>query len=110
MAPVAARHSAQGVRLSGGDDPERAVLGTRARIGMCEVRALALLCARGAGEAWPRAALECALAGNPLDVSDALSNLAADGVICLSEQCVMLSRTALMVVHGATRIVPTRGP
>jgi hypothetical protein len=67
---------------------------TRARTGLCEVEVVKRLLAIDDREGWTRAALECSVAGSPLDVSDALSNLAAMRVIHLSEERVALSRTA----------------
>ncbi len=69
-------------------------LSTRARTEMCEVEVVKRLLTRDDCGAWTRAALECSVAGNPLDVSDALSNLAAASVIHLTEERVVLSRTA----------------
>ena len=69
-----------------------AVLSTRVRIGMCEVEIVKRLLASDGFEPWTRAALECVVVGAPLDVSDALSNLAAADVICLSEGRVALAR------------------
>lgn len=68
-------------------------LSTHARTAMCEVDVVKrLLVARDECHSWTRAALECAVGGNPLDLSDALSNLADAGIICLSEDRVTLSR------------------
>lgn len=72
-----------------------AALSTHTRTAMCEVEVVRrLLHACDDRCPWARAALECAIGGNPLDVSDALSNLADVGVIRLSEEYVTLSRTA----------------
>jgi hypothetical protein len=88
-----------------------AVLSTRVRTGMCEVGVVKRLLARDDCEPWPRAALECAVAGNPLDVSDALSNLAAAGVIHLSEERVALSRTARgLMCHLRSEVLPADAP
>lgn len=67
---------------------------TEARIAMCEVEVLERLLAREGQVPWTRVSLECAIGGNALDLSDALYNLAAAGVIYLSEESVTLSRTA----------------
>jgi hypothetical protein len=79
------------------------VLSTRARTVMCEVEIVMRLLAWDDREPWSRAALECALGSYPLDLSDALSNLAVSGVICLSEERVSLSCAArnLMLHLGA---------
>jgi hypothetical protein len=79
-----------------------AALSTHARTVMCEVEVVRrLLLARDVRHTWTRAGLERAIGGNPLDLSDALSNLADVGVIALSEEPVMLSRTAHDVQPGS---------
>jgi hypothetical protein len=61
---------------------------------MCEAGLLRFLIARDGRELWTRAGLECGVGGDPLDLSDALHNLQAAGVIQLGEEQVALSCTA----------------
>jgi hypothetical protein len=87
------------------------LLSTRVRTGMCEVGVVKQLLARDDREVWTRAVLECAVAGNPLDVSDALSNLAVAGVIHLSEERVELARTARDLLLGlGAEVLPAVAP
>ena len=69
-----------------------AVLPTEARTRTCEMDVVKRLLAREGRDPWTRVQLECATGGNALDLSDALSNLAAAGVIRLSEEIVTFSR------------------
>jgi hypothetical protein len=61
---------------------------------MREAESLKQLLAREDHEPWSRAQLERVIGGNPLDLSDALHNLSATGVIHLSEEQVTPSRVA----------------
>jgi hypothetical protein len=68
-----------------------AVPSTEARTGMCEVEVVKRLLDHGNRDPLTRVQLERMIGGNPLDPSDALHNLAAVGVICLSEESVTLA-------------------
>lgn len=97
--------SPNGSRLSGyaqqrGCYGSHAVLSTQARTKMCEVGVLRCLVAPDGREPWTRAGLECGVGGDPLDLSDALHNLRTAGVIHLSEERVILSRTARERITG----------
>lgn len=68
-----------------------AVPSTEVRTGLCEVEAVKRLLVREGRDPWTRVQLERAIGGNPLDLSDALHNLAVAGVIRLSEESVTLT-------------------
>jgi transcriptional regulator with XRE-family HTH domain len=91
----------------------RACVGSLARGGeehtrLLEARVFATLRAREHRDPYARAQLERRLAGaNPLDLSDALRNLAEAGVINLGEERVTLSRAAIWTMRLAT-MVPER--
>jgi len=67
---------------------------TEARTATCEVEVVKRLLARESREPWTRVQLERAIRSNPLDLSDALHNLAAVGLIRLSEARVTLTPDA----------------
>jgi hypothetical protein len=71
-----------------------ATLSTETRTRTREAESLKQLLAREDREPWTRAQLERVIGGNPLDLSDALHNLSATGVIHLSEEHVSVSRAA----------------
>jgi hypothetical protein len=62
--------------------------------GVCEVEVVKRLLAREGRDRWTRVQLESSIGGNPRDLSDALYNLAAVGVICVSEESVTLTSAA----------------
>ncbi len=67
---------------------------TKARTKMHEAESLKWLLACEDRGPWTRAQLERVVGGNALDLSDALHNLSAAGVIHLSEEQVSVSRAA----------------
>jgi predicted transcriptional regulator len=75
---------------------------TEERTRMHEVEILKQLLAREDREVWTCAQLERAVGDDPLDLSDALRNLNAAGVIHLSEDSVTVSRTASWTIHLAS--------
>jgi predicted transcriptional regulator len=78
-------------RLCGGS---LATPSTEQRTRMREIEIIKRLLARRDRDPWSRAQLERVVGGDPLDLSDALRNLNAAGVVHLSEDNVTVSRAA----------------
>jgi len=83
---------------------------TQQRIRTHEVDVLEVLLFSDDCSPWSRARLERVIGGNPLDLSDALHNLAVAGLIHLSENSVTLSRVTRVTMQSVSEALAVSAP